>query len=167
MNIIKENKMKVQLSMPRLTRDERLENLIKEATQFFAKELMTVRMMNTIKIKIDVRKTTLDKNTWGQVINKCMGSVKQKEFRITLDYNRFDTDILRTLAHEMIHVEQIVSGRLQYRYWKSDHQLHARWEGKELGVKSHIPYEHQPWEIEAFGKEEAIFQKYYFHGRTV
>jgi len=157
--------MKVQLSMPRLTRDERLENLIKEATQFFAKELMTVRMMNTIKIKIDVRKTTLDKNTWGTVNSKCMGSQKQKQFRITLDYNRFTTDILRTLAHEMIHVEQIVSGRLQYRYWKSDHQLHARWEGEELGVKSHIAYDEQPWEIEAFGNQEAIFQKYYFHGR--
>ena len=156
--------MKVQLSMPRLTRDERLENLIKEATQFFAKELMTVRMMNTIKIKIDVRKTTLDKNTWGQVINKCMGSVKQKEFRITLDYNRFDTDILRTLAHEMIHVEQIVSGRLQYRYWKSDHQLHARWEGKELGVKSHIPYEHQPWRSKHLEKKRLYFKNIIFMG---
>lgn len=159
--------MKVQLSMPRLTRDDRFEKLILEATQFFAKELMSARMMNTIKIKIDVRKTTLDKNTYGQVTSKCMGSVRQKEFRITLQYNRMDSDILTTLAHEMIHVEQIVSGRLQYRYWKSDHQLHARWEGKELGVKSHIPYEQQPWEIEAFDNQYALFKKYYFHGRTV
>ena len=167
MNIIKENKMKVQLSMPRLTRDDKFEKLILEATQFFAKELMSVRMMNTIKIKIDVRKTTLGKNTEGQVINKCMGSVKQKEFRITLNYNRFDTDILKTLAHEMIHIQQIVSGRLQYRYWKSDHQLHARWEGKELGVVSHINYNDRPWEIEARGNEYDLFKKYYFHGRTI
>ena len=159
--------MKVQLSMPRLTKDDQFEKLILEATQFFAKELMSVRMMNTIKIKIDVRKTTLDKNTWGCVESKCMGSVKQKEFRITLDYKRFDTDILKTLAHEMIHVQQIVSGRLQYRYWKSDHQLHARWEGKELGVVSHIDYRERPWEIEAFGNEYDLFKKYYFHGRTV
>lgn len=154
--------MKVQISMPRLTRDELLENRILEATHFFAKELMSVRMMNTIKIKIDVRKTTLSKHTWGQVIHKCMGSQRQKEFRITLDYNRFESDILRTLAHEMIHVQQIVSGRLQYRYWKSDGQLHARWEGKELGVQSHIPYEEQPWEIEAYENQEKLFRKYYF-----
>ena len=56
-----------------------------------------------------------------------------------------------TLAHEMIHVKQIAKGKLKtvrgYRYWN----------GKRYGDK--IKYLDQPWEIEAFSKQELLFRR--------
>ena len=56
-----------------------------------------------------------------------------------------------TLAHEMVHVKQIAKGTLKtvkgVSYWK----------GKRYGKRT--KYLDQPWEIEAFSKQELIFRR--------
>jgi len=69
--------------------------------------------------------------------------------------------MLRTLAHEMVHVMQIATKKLQYRYWRSDRRLHFRWNGEEMGVLANFPYKNQPHEIEAREKEEDLFKRFY------
>jgi len=159
--------MKVNISMPRNCKNNvstggvYLDEILEKAVRFYATDLMSTRMANTLKIKVHVRKTVLKKGTLGQVINNCKGSIKQNEYLITLDYKAFTADMLRTLAHEMIHVMQIATKKLQYRYWKSDRRLHFRWNGEEMGVLANFPYRDQPHEIEAREKQEDLFKRFY------
>jgi len=56
-----------------------------------------------------------------------------------------------TLAHEMVHVKQIAKGVLKtvkgVSYWKG--QRYSR----------RVKYLNQPWEVEAFSKQELIFRR--------
>jgi len=148
--------MKIQVSLPRNSFDSELNDKLISATKVILGELMSVRMMNTLKIKIHVRKTTLGSETLGVVWHNNNGSKSQKEFLIQLRHDQSDSDKIETLAHELVHVQQNVSKRLQYRFWSSDRTLHVRWEGKELGDPSQIPYRQRPWEVEAFAKQEIL-----------
>jgi len=69
-------------------------------------------------------------------------------------------DVLSNIAHEMIHAQQIASGRMKdfgvQLASAGDCQtiVHAvEWEGE---VVTNVPYDDQPWEIEAYGNEERI-----------
>ena len=162
--------MTTSISMPRnssytkvLSGNKPLEGFLLKAVDFYGKELMTTRMFNTLKIKVHVRKTVLKRGVSGAVINNCKGSIKQNEYLITLDYNESCNDILKTLAHEMVHVMQIATKKLQYRYWKSDKKLHFRWNGEEMGELSKFPYRNQPHEIEAKERQDKLFMKFYYY----
>ena len=162
----KERRMKVTVSLPRRSPNKGLEVALIKATRFFAKELMSTRMRNTLKIKIHVRKTVLETNTAGRVFHNTKGSrYSQKEFLIQLQDELTNPSQLEILAHEMVHIQQNVSKRLQYRTWASDRRLHVRWEGVELGVRDHIPYREQPWEVEAYKKQEPLALKFLKHER--
>lgn len=147
---------KINVSLPRNSYDHNLAEKLTSATKFILKELMSVKMANTLKIKIHVRKTTLGARTLGQVEHDTNGSKSQKTFLIQLRDDQSDAEKICTLAHELVHVQQNVSKRLQYRFWSSDKKLHVRWEGKELGEPSQIPYRERPWEVEAFAKEQIL-----------
>ena len=147
---------KIKVSLPRNSYDHNLAEKLTSATKFILKELMSVKMANTLKIKIHVRKTTLGSRTLGQVEHDTNGSKSQKEFLIELNDGQSEREKITTLAHELVHVQQNVSKRLQYRFWSSDRKLHVRWEGKELGEPSQIPYRERPWEVEAFAKQDIL-----------
>ena len=56
-----------------------------------------------------------------------------------------------TLAHELTHVAQFVKGTLQVT------ARGKRWRGKFYGLKT--PYLDQPWEVQAFSKQEILFRR--------
>ncbi len=56
-----------------------------------------------------------------------------------------------TLAHEMVHVKQIAKGKL-----KTIKDVHY-WNGKRYSKRT--KYLDQPWEIEAFSKQELVFRR--------
>jgi hypothetical protein len=56
-----------------------------------------------------------------------------------------------TLAHELTHVSQFAKGTLQMT------PQGKRWKGKYYGRK--VPYLDQPWEIQAFAKQEIIMRR--------
>ena len=152
---------KLQISLPRNERDDQLVKDIEDATQLYLNELMSKRLQNTLKIKIHVRRTTVKKK-WGQNcegvhLANAKGSAPDKDHKIII---HSDSDIFETLAHELVHVKQIATKQYQQRWWKSDGQLHVRWEGKELGLKAKIPYRQRPWEIEAFNLEGKLLSKW-------
>ena len=152
---------KLEISLPRNERDESLVNDIEEATKLFLGELISKRLQNTLKIKIHVRKTTV-KKSFGQSCDGFhtvtpSGSNPEKDHKIVIDQS---SDIFEVLAHELVHVKQIATKQYQKRWWKSDGELHVRWEGKELGPKRRIPYRQRPWEIEAFEKQDILVKKW-------
>lgn len=56
-----------------------------------------------------------------------------------------------TLAHELTHVAQFAKGTLQVT------PKGKRWKGKFYG--RNVAYLQQPWEIDAFAKQELIFRR--------
>jgi|TARA_R100001460_G_scaffold15891_2_gene34920 hypothetical protein len=152
---------KLEISLPRNERDQELVNDLTEATKLFLGELVSKRLQNTLKIKIHVRRTTVKKK-WGQNcegvhLANAKGSDPDKDHKIII---HSESDIFETLAHELVHVKQIATKQYQQRWWKSDGELHTRWEGKELGPKRRIPYRQRPWEIEAFNLEGKLLSKW-------
>jgi hypothetical protein len=56
-----------------------------------------------------------------------------------------------TLAHEMVHVKQFAKGHFQINDGK------YFWMGKR--VTKRVKYLDQPWEVEAFSKQEILFRR--------
>jgi hypothetical protein len=136
---------------------ELLKAKVGKAVQFYASELMSTRMCNTLTITVDL--STVDKKAVGTMYKTCIGSEKQKDFFISIDPTLPNEMLFEVLAHEMVHVKQSAKGEYQLRLWKSDKKVHARWRGTELGVFEQIPYNQRPWEVEAYAMEAELFKK--------
>jgi hypothetical protein len=139
---------------------EKNHELIEKATRYFASKLMSTRMMNTLSLRIEVRSTTLPKNAIGVCTGKVNGSKSTKNFKIELQRDMPIGKQIETLAHEVVHVWQKASNTLQFRQWKSDGQVHIRWNGNEMGLTDDIKYIDRPWELEAFFLEKPLFQSF-------
>ena len=151
----KSEKMRIEVSLPRLSYNPDLAEKLISATKFVSKELMSFKKLSTLKIKINVRKTTLSARTSGQVTQDSK-FFAQKEFLIELNSNQSESEMVATLAHELVHVKQNVNKDLIYKFDKEANKLLVNWKGKELGEPSQIPYRERPWEIEAFSKEQVL-----------
>ena len=90
---------------------------------------------------------------------------RPREFRVIIDHHRLEVDnygrtrevtewaheVLKTLAHELVHVKQYVVGDLSIRskgmYWK----------GELTKIDNMMEYFKSPWEIEAYGLERYLW----------
>ena len=61
------------------------------------------------------------------------------------------SDLGSTLAHEMVHVKQFAKGHFQIEDGKH------YWKGKRYTKRT--KYLDQPWEVEAFSRQEILFRK--------
>lgn len=66
---------------------------------------------------------------------------------ITLNIGRSVMDTAVTLCHELVHVKQMIAGKLK------DGNI---WCGKDYTGK---PYMDQPWELQAFSRQEILFRR--------
>ena len=84
------------------------------------------------------------KKDLGGDFGYCMGSKDHVEIEIG-KYNQKLDQIMLTLAHELIHAKQFIKGELSptLRNWKTHNY-------------TSIPYSRQPWELEAYKKEEMV-----------
>jgi hypothetical protein len=69
-----------------------------------------------------------------------------------------DTDVdlivqVQHLAHELVHVKQVLSGKLVLERAGRSKKLHYFWKGEDL---THLPYHKRPWEREAMHKEVVL-----------
>jgi hypothetical protein len=67
-----------------------------------------------------------------------------------------ETDIIETLAHEMVHAKQYATGELV------DGGDHCYWQGKKYpeATLGSIDYYFSPWEVEAYGKQVGLIRLY-------
>lgn len=76
---------------------------------------------------------------------------RPRAFEIELNKNALTSDILATIAHEMVHVKQYARGELVTRglvhYWKGERH-------------SDTDYNNRPWEIEAHSLDEHLYQQW-------
>lgn len=72
-------------------------------------------------------------------------SVKPREFTIRIGAGQKLVEALEVLMHEMVHVRQYATGQIKERAPKG--HVMTFWNGEDM---SNVPYDNQPWEIEAY-----------------
>lgn len=91
--------------------------------------------------------------------------INPRKFQIIIDHHKMNHDdygrrrgddewvhrILETLAHEMVHIKQYITGELT---WETGSLY---WKGKNFNPKDYIEYYDLPYEIEAHGRERGLF----------
>ena len=118
------------------------------ALAFFADELLTKQVQRHIIITVILRRKM-----------SCLGltsvedynaSGKPREFILDINKNQTEEEILRTIAHEMVHVKQYVYGELN--------EEATHWCGTKLARD--LAYHEQPWEIEAHDVGDILLDEY-------
>jgi len=121
------------------------------ATKYFANLLMSSRLNKnlTIWLKCDIK-------------HHCDGSSvfvdtnhRPREFEIIIDAKMSKRKQLITLAHEMVHVKQQATGELKSLLTRRE----DRWQGRYIKIDE-MHYFDKPWEIEAYGRELGMYQRY-------
>lgn len=131
-----------------------------EAAKFFANILMDPRMVRNIQLDIGIV-NRLD------VMGECVdedGIRNPRWFTINLRNKRDDDDLVKTLAHEMVHVKQHAKNELQSGIMvaaRGGLKMHSKWKGEiwKPGRRQDAYYD-SPWEIEAYGMEVGLFAKW-------
>ena len=120
---------------------------IKRAANFYADNLFRPRTIDNLVLKIKFNKK-LDAYGYAS-ITEFSPRNKPRQFEIELHPGIGAYDILKTLAHEMVHVRQYIQGDVNMRL--------TRWKGTRV---DDVDYWTQPWEIEAHGREKGLYFRF-------
>jgi hypothetical protein len=85
-----------------------------------------------------------DEEVIVEIATKCMGEKIEKD------------QILQNIAHELIHAQQILTGRLKDFGLQIVNECLVKaqeWDGEYY---TNVKYADQPWEIDAYGREEEV-----------
>ena len=82
-------------------------------------------------------------------------SVNPREFTIRIASHQKLIEALEVLMHEMVHVRQWATGQMKERAPKG--HVMTFWNGQDM---SNVPYEVQPWEIEAYSLMGPLLSRY-------
>ena len=125
-----------------------LKNEIKEALHFFAKELK-VKDYHDVTVSVKAMRKM-------DALGYCSIKHYDDEDRIStilmeVKLNQGRDEMINTLAHEMVHVKQYITGELS-----EDLDV---WKGKKINSDD-IDYDDQPWEIEADKVGDMLDEKF-------
>jgi hypothetical protein len=132
--------------------------ILEEAARFFAAQLMDPRMVRNIEIDLEIV-NKLD------VQGECISEDDCKNpryFTIRLRKQKLD-EMVKTLAHEMVHVKQYAKNELskQMRLSRGGLGVGSKWHGEWWNPKAkEDDYWDSPWEIEAYGREVGLHHKW-------
>ena len=130
--------------------DKRFKSYVREAAEFFGQTLITnKRLYDNINLTIKFNKK-LDFYGYSSV-EGFNDNWKPREFMIQIRDGLGVEDVFETLAHEMVHVKQFAKGETNASL--------SRWHGAVIDPDA-IEYYYQPWEIEAYGREEGLYMKF-------
>ena len=136
--------------------------MLVEAAEFFAAQLMDPRMVRNLTVDIEVRKGL---DVEGECVDED-GVRNPRWFTIGLKSQDID-EMIKVLGHEMVHVKQHAKNELQSGVMiaaRGGLKMSSRWMGEIWKPKSkECHYYDSPWEIEAYGREVGLYQKWIAH----
>ena len=129
--------------------DERFNEYVQRASQFYAEQLFPKQLLRHIVVSIKFNKH-LDAFGYSS-IEKRNTKGKAREFLIELHPYITGKEILKTLAHEFVHVKQYVYEELN--------EEQTQWQGQPFDSDA-VDYYELPWEIEAYGREAGLWNNF-------
>lgn len=116
----------------------------------FAWIALMPRVRKPVYINITpVRKLAETQGVYGDCFDE-----GDREFTIRIDVSLPINEMMTTLLHEMVHVQQYVSLRM---IQKCASEIH--WEG--VAFSTDVEYDSRPWEIEAHAAEKQMTENYF------
>jgi len=122
-------------------------NFLEAATLFFAQEL---KLKNSSYELVVMTQKGLVKS---QNINGLATKLHDKLLGVVIDSNLNIEKSISTLAHEMVHVKQMATGKLQHKTIRGKEV--AFWNGKKVKAD----YLDRPWEQQAWSQEVLLSNK--------
>lgn len=131
-------------------------------TEFaMARLVESKRLRNNLSIDVHFRHHSAEGEA---MIDHDTNPYRPRHFRVVIDHHRLEVDnygrkrdvtewaheVLKTLAHELVHVKQYVMGDLSMR------REGLCYRGVHYDVKTLTEYFELPYEIEAYGREKGL-----------
>lgn len=136
------------------------DKVVRSAAHFFARCLFSDKTRKNITVEINFVKGLIRTHkSFGDAVFVDR-AWRPRHFEIRLDRNLGKSMMLRVLAHELVHVQQWVNGRMvdlsdgRIRYCNKD------WPSNSLNRKKQWEL---PWEREAIEKEQFLLNLYVKH----
>jgi len=129
--------------------DARFTPYVHRATKFFADSLLTKQMQDNTKIVVKFNNKIADQGYAS--VEGYNSKNMPREFLIEVHPGIGAAEILRTIAHEMVHVKQ-------FAYGHTNDTL-SKWHDLKID-SDNMDYWDQPWEIEANGLESGLLTKF-------
>ena len=140
---------------PKLTVD-----MVTEAVRFYASTLMNRQLVKNLTVKALFKDEGVD----GSCDAYCGdNNNKARDFIITIMPKLSKNNILRVLAHEMVHVKQYATGESK-QYERTPYVTKFR---DVMVNTSTTDYWDLPWEIEAYGRELGLYVRFMEHWKNV
>jgi hypothetical protein len=139
--------MRTKIVIYGATKEQR--KIIHSVAQFMASELFA-----RYQVRIDFHLKKLDDNAYGYCVHK-YDNYKPRDFQIELEKSLSNELLVETIIHEMIHIEQMVTEKLKYRY-HNIFDIKQLWYDKDF---SNADYDKQPWEKDAYKREKVYMKK--------
>ena len=134
-----------------------------DAAEFFALTLMGSRLTPNVTIDIELDPQM---DVGGECVNEDC-TKRSRWFTIRLKHTKNFYDMLQTLAHEMVHIKQQARNELRRydvpctRGGKREREEVVEWQGSIwTPAKGEDPYWDAPWEVEAYGREIGLINRF-------
>lgn len=133
---------------------------IRYCVKWFAEKLLPTRHYDKLQLRINIQHfPILDENKKDVLLGSMVCREKNK-FTFNIDGTISKRQIIRTLAHELVHVKDMMAGTLVDVY-KNQQFVYEKWRGEIIDPE--VDYYDKPHEIEAFGREEGLYRRYIEH----
>lgn len=132
----------------------KLQRALAEDIAAFMDETFTSKL-TTLYVEIVIRK--FNKSGEEGIAGWCCwedDNVRPREFKVEASSELTRIDFIKTIIHEFVHVKQYALGEMKERF-RGGHRV--LWKEKDYSSTS---YSKQPWEREAYKKQETLFYKY-------
>jgi hypothetical protein len=130
--------------------DKDFKPFVKRSVNFYAENLIPSKRLRDniyLTVKFNPKLTV-----WAFAsIEEYNSSKKAREFLIEIHPWIGAAEILKTLAHEMVHIKQFVHGETN--------ETLSKWKGISIDSDA-IDYYQHPWELEAYSLETGLWTKF-------
>lgn len=125
--------------------------IVAEAVLYFVDRLIHPRTRNILEI------TIIRKKIWADGFCQYEDSnIHPRSFILEISNELDGEELIKTIAHELVHVKQYVKNELRERYKPYHHHM---WHKELIIVNDDNCYD-VPWEVEARELEEELFERY-------
>lgn len=128
----------------------------KQAVKFFTSLLLNERKSKNLTITVSF--VDNGKRTPRGLCYWLDNNFKPNEFEIVISSSFGRRTQLISLAHEMVHVKQFTKGEL-FDYLSAKKLDYSKFRQIEYNINK-IDYWDHPWEIEAYGRELGLYERY-------
>lgn len=127
---------------------EQLQQEVCDAVNFFSDQLFSTKLSKHLVIELELKSNFKDHGDCE--VLEYNSQRKPRSFKIRLRKKKSYKSLIKTLAHELVHVKQFALGEMS--------EFHDRWRD---GVDhKDTEYYDLPWEIEARMMEHILYDKY-------